>query len=143
MFGGVFQEIWGEGDFSWLEDRDGGGAAEGEIAFFRAFGHGLAGGEGLVDGADAGGADFHDEDGAVVFCFEAGEGAFVGPEVGEVLREGDGGDGKQGAGEGFCFRRGACSGEVVAVVIDRAEAGEDEGAFGVFFGEFGIAEEGW
>lgn len=93
LCGGVFEEVGGEGDFSRLEDGDGGGATEGEVAFFGAFGDGLAGGEGLVDGADAGGSDFHDEDGAVVFCLEVGEGAFVRPEVGEVLGEGDGGDG--------------------------------------------------
>lgn len=142
MLGGVLEEVGGKDDFAGLKDGDSGGAPEGEVALFGAFDDRFAGGEGLVDGANAGGSDLHDEDGAIIFRFEAGEGAFVRPEVGEVLGERDGGDGKKRAGEGFRFRGDSGGGEVVAVVIDGAEAGENEGALGIFLGESRIAKEG-
>lgn len=142
MFGAGVEEVGVEGDGAGLEEEEGGGSAEGEVAFFVAFCDGLAGGEGLVDGADAGGSDFHAEDGAEGFGFEFGDGAFVFPEVGEALAEGDGGDGEEGAVEGAGFAGGAGAGEVEAVVVDRAESGEEEGAVLVAGGEFRGAEEG-
>lgn len=79
------EEVLGEGDAAGLEDGDGGGSAECEVAFFVGFFDGLMRGVGLMDGADAGGTDFEDENGAEVLGFELAEGAFVLPEVGEIF----------------------------------------------------------
>ena len=141
LFGAVFEEVGGEGDLSGLEEEDGGGSAEGEVAFFVAFLHGVAGGEGLVDGTDAGGSDFHADDGAEGFSFGLGDGALVFPHVGKALAQGEGGDGEEGAVDDAGFAGGAIAGEVEAVVVDGAETAEDEGAVLVFLGEFGIVEE--
>ena len=73
--------------------------------------------------------------------FEFGENPLVLPQVGEVLPEGDGGHGEQGAVEEPGRRRGPGGGEMVAVVIDRAKAGENEGASFKSPGEFGGAKE--
>ena len=96
----------------------------------------------MLDGADVGGADFEEENGAEVCGDEFGEDAFVLPKVGEVFAEGDGGNGVEGAVEDAWGSRGSGGGEVEAVVVDGAEAGEDEGAVSVFGGEFGGAEKG-
>ena len=118
----MLHEVCCEGDFPRLENGDGGGAAKCEVAFFLGFYDGLPWSVGLVNGADAGGTDFENKNGAEIFRFKVADRALVGPEVGEVLRESDRGYGKQRAGDGFCFRRDACGREVVAVVIYRAEA---------------------
>lgn len=141
LLGAVFDEVWCEGDFVRFEEEDGGGTAEGEVAFFVAFFHGLAGSEGLLDGADTGGADFHADDGAHGFGLKLGDGALVFPHVGEALTQGEGGDGKEGAVDDAGFAGGAIAGKVEAVVVDGAEAAEDEGAVLILFCEFGIVEE--
>lgn len=43
-----------------------------------------------MDGADAGGTDFEEEDGSEMFGLELGDGALVGPEVGEFFCKSDG-----------------------------------------------------
>ncbi len=139
--GAVGEEVVGEGDAARFEDGDGAGAAEAEHAFFCAFGDWLAGRHGLDDAADVGGADFEEEDGAEAIGFESCEDAFVFPEIGETAAEGDGADGVELAVEESWGARGSGAGEVEAVVIDRAETAEDEGAGGVFCGEFVTAEE--
>lgn len=58
LFLAVFKEVGVEFDFAGLEDGDGGGAAEGEIAFFGAFLYWGVWRVGLVDGSDAGGSNF-------------------------------------------------------------------------------------
>lgn len=142
LLGRVLEEIGGEGDPAGFEDRDGAGAAKGEEAPFVASGYGLVGSEGLIDRTDIGGADFERENGAQVFCFEGGEHALVFPEVAEVPAQGEGGDREEGAVEKARFTRDSGGGKVVAVVIDGAEAGEDEGALGKALGEICRAEEG-
>ena len=139
--GAVGEEVVGEGDAARFEDGDGAGATEAEHAFFSAFGDWLAGRHGLDDAADVGGADFEEEDGAEAIGFEVREDAFVFPEIGEAAAEGDGADGVEMAVEESWGARGSGAGEVEAVVIDRAETAEDEGAGGVFCGEFVTAEE--
>lgn len=139
--GAVCEEIVGEGDAARFEDGDGAGATEAEHAFFSAFGDWLAGRHGLDDAADVGGADFEEEDGAEAIGFESCEDAFVFPEIGETAAEGDGADGVELAVEESWGAWGSGAGEVEAVVIDRAETAEDEGAGGVFCGEFVTAEE--
>ena len=104
-----------------FEDRDGGGSAESEIAFFRAFFHGCAGLEGLVNFAHAGGADFQKQDRAEVGGFELGDASFVGPEVGKFFAQRDGRDGKQRALDRVGRRWNSGAREMVAVVVDRAK----------------------
>ncbi len=43
-----------------------------------------------MDGANTGGADFHEQDGSEILGLEMGDGALVGPEVGEFFGKGDG-----------------------------------------------------
>ncbi len=136
-----FQEIGVEFHGVGLEHEEGRGTAEGEVAFFLSFFDRLAGSEGLVDRADAGGADFHADDGAEVLGDEFRDGAFVFPEVGKPLAQGERGDGEERAVDHAGFARNAGAGEVVAVVIDRAEAREEKRAVLIFFGEFFAAKE--
>lgn len=95
-----------------------------------------------MDGADAGGSDFEEQDGSKIFGLELGEGALVGPEVGELLGKSDGRNGKQRARDGVGFRWDSCCGEMVAVVIDWAQARQDQRAVGIFCSKSGIAEQG-
>lgn len=94
-----------------------------------------------MDCSDAGSADFHANDRAEVLGDQFGDGAFVLPEVGEALAQGEGGDGEEGALDHAGFAWNARAGEMVAMVIDGAEAGEKKRAVLVFFGEFVAAEE--
>lgn len=141
LLGAVFEEICSEGNLSRLEEEDSGRSTEGEVAFFVALLHGLAGGEGLMDRAYAGGSDFHADDGAEGFGFELGDGALVFPQVGKALAKGEGRDREEGAVDNASFAGGAIAGEVETMVVDRAEAAEDEGPVLVFFGKFGVVEE--
>lgn len=79
------QEILGQGDGSGLEEEDGRGATEGEVAFFLAFFDGRVSGVGLDDGADAGGTDFEHQHLAAMLGLDLANGAFVLPKVTEVL----------------------------------------------------------
>lgn len=90
---------------------------------------------------NAGGANFHADDGAIVFGDQFGDGAFVFPEVSEILAKGERGNGEKRAIDRARFTRGAGAREVKAVVVNGAEPREQKRAILVLFGEFSRAEE--
>ena len=71
--------------------------------------------------ADAGGADFEEQDRSELFGLELGDRALVGPEVGELLGKSDGRDGKQRTWNRVGLGGDACGRKMEAVIIDRAE----------------------
>ena len=74
-----FEQVGIEFHRAGFEHEEGGGASEGEVAFFLAFFDRFARRVGLVDRADAGGTDFHADDGAEVFGDEFGDSTFIFP----------------------------------------------------------------
>ena len=135
------EEILRQGDGSGLEEEDGRGTTEGEVAFFLAFLDGRVSGVGLDDGADAGGTDFEHQNFAAMLGLDLANCAFVLPKVTEVLTQRDRRNGKKWAvyavgGGGF-----SGNGEVKAVVVHGAETREDQRAGLVAGGEFFIVEE--
>ncbi len=95
-----------------------------------------------MDGSYAGGTDFEEQDGSEIFSLKLGDGAFVGPEIGEFFGKGDGGDGKQGTRNRSGFRWDSCGGKMEAMVIDWAQPRKHQRARGVFGSKGGIAEKG-
>ena len=135
-------EVGGDGDAVGLEESDDGRASEGKVAHFIALGDRGVGGVGLVNGTDPDGTDGEDENITEVRGAEDGELALVRPEPGEAVAEAVGRDAREGAGNADGGLRGAGDGEVVAVVVYRAEAGEQECAVCVACCQLRIAEEG-
>lgn len=138
----MLEEIGGEGDRAWLEEREGAGASEGKVALFVPLLNRGSGRVGLRDGTHVGGAHFEHKNGSEVVGSQLREYTLVLPEVGEVAPQGDGRDGEEGAVEETGLGRRAGGGKMESVVVDGTEAGEDQGAFLVAGCEFLGSEEG-
>jgi len=86
------------------------------------------------------GEDLPRLDRSTVLGGEFGDGALVGPEVGEVLAEGDGVYRKERPDDESRFARHPSHREMKTMVIHRAEAGEHQRAIRIPCGEFGVAQ---
>ncbi len=136
--GGGEGEVLVELDGVGWEEEDEARSSKGEVPFGRPFFLKGFGSEGLVDGADVGGADFNGENCAEVDCVKSGDHPFVFGEDGGVFFEGDGVDGIEGARDESGSVGDAVAGEVESVVIDGGKTGDDHGPLSIFLCEGGV-----
>ncbi len=140
-FGGPLEEIVAQAHLARLEEDDGGGSSEGEVAHFITLGHGSIRSVSRLDAPDTGGPDRTDEHLPKGSGIDRGNGPFVLPEVGEALTQGDGIDRVERAGKDAERRGHATDREMETMIVDRTEAREEEAASRIAFCEGVVAKK--
>lgn len=118
----AFAKSWIKCDSPWLKQYDSRRAAEGEVAFFLAFFDQGIGFEGLVNGTNASGTNFHQNHGADIRRLQMGDRAFVLPKITQIFAQCDRRDREQWTVDDLRVRYRARDGKVETMIVDGAQS---------------------